>query len=193
MEGANIQTRKGSVNDCIKYLKKDNVILKEFGTANYLLGNPSIKDISLSRFSNINENCDARYYRVYKEIKKDNQPTFNTKKIVHFINFLDDLDENNEKYNNYQKFKLDKNLKHIQHNIYIRYEDINETNLNFIFKKFNEPYNKKIYPADIENVIIETKHKNINLKKYTTIKEIIYIDPDENGILEDYSDSITDE
>lgn len=154
-EGAHIEECKGSINQNINYIKKEGTILNELGKPNYITGNPNIKDISLSRISDIHNNIDYRFYNVVKKIKQDIQPTFNTKKIVYLIDFLDDLDKN--RFNDYQFFiTKNKKIKACPHNLILTFKQAkNEKYLDWIFNKFNKP-NNKFYPADIENIIIET-------------------------------------
>lgn len=194
MEGANIQIRKGSVNQCINYIRKDNNILNEFGTPGYLHGNPSIKDISLSRFKDINEECDARYYRVYKEIKKDNQPTLNTKKNIFVARNKDDIKNNINKFklNIYNYFEISEGkIKQFPHNMILKEKFVKKSNLDLLLNDFNEPIQFKYFPADIENIILITNEYNNILyslrENYNdVINNIIYLydtfELDENEI-----------
>lgn len=157
LQGAHIEECRGSVNSNINYIKKDGDILDEYGTPKYITGNPSIKDISLSRFSDISENGEAKFYRVYKEIKKDFQPTFNTKKNVYYIHHLNNLTKikNKNNFNNYKFFEVKEGkIKVWSNNLILQSKYINKNNIDQIFNPLNQPLNYKYYPADIENIII---------------------------------------
>lgn len=186
MEGANIQIMKSSVNKCIDYVKKNGVILKELGYPNYITGNPSIKDIALTRHSDIIKNMsDYRYYKVIKSIKKDNQPSINSKKNIYIIKELT-YELLNNQFKNYQYFNI-KNGKicHWYYNLIIKQKYINKDNFNILFGLTNEPIREKYYPADIENILfvcnndLTTEQYNLlyNMKsKYQMINEIFDLD-----------------
>lgn len=176
LEGAHIEDCKGSVNQNLQYIKKDGNILDEFGTPRFILGNPHIKDIIKANYDEILEECDYRYYRVCKDIKKDNPPTFNTKKHLYLIYDINNLPES---FNNYIFFNLYSKLKinSISFNIIIENKNIYIHTLNAILNKFNKPF-KNIYPSYINNIILEIKNFDTSiLDNYKNmISEITYLD-----------------
>lgn len=171
MEGANIQIRKGSVNECINYLRKDCVILHEYGNPAYLLGNPSIKDIAMSRFSDIDIQTNGKYYRVYKEIKHDRQGLINCDKTIYIIDNIKNLDYNKFKNYNYLDIKQSK-IKYWPINMIVKNHLINENNIHALLRKMNEPIQSKFFANDVENIIFELNLDVINdIHLYNKIKE----------------------
>lgn len=164
IEGANIRIINKTINKVIDYVKKDGVILDEFGYPRYITGNPSIKDIAMSKMSEINENSNAKYYRVYKEIKKDNQGLFNSPKNIYIMPSL----TFDDKFKNYNFLIIEKcKIKQWPINMIVETNYINENNLNTLFNPFNKPIQGKYFPANIENILfiipdnIEPKYKNM--------------------------------
>lgn len=151
IEGANIRIINKTINKVLDYVKKDGVILNEFGFPRYITGNPSIKDIALSKLSDINENSNAKFYRVYKEIKKDNQGLYNTPKDIYIMS---KLPKSNNKFKNFNFLIIDKTkIKKWPTNMIVKTNYINENNINILLNDFNEPIQNKNFPADIENII----------------------------------------
>lgn len=160
MEGANIQIMKSSVNRCINYIKKNNCILDEYGTPNFITGAPTIRDIlNTENPEDIIDRIDFRFYSCVNKIKNNNnwrQGLFNTKKTIRFISYSK-LDDTFINYNRYLIAKLDKknHYKNLSTNTAIMYN-------NCIFKllhKINDSHNG-FYFADIKNILII--YNNIN-------------------------------
>lgn len=171
MEGANIQIRRGSVNECINYLRKDCVILHEYGNPAYLLGNPSIKDIAMSRFSDIDEQTNGKYYRVYKEIKHDRQGLINCNKTIYIIDNIDNLDLNKFKNYNLLDMKQGK-IKYWPINMIVPNNLVNENNINALLRKMNKPIQSKFFANDVENIIFELDINKTNQNQlFEKIKE----------------------
>lgn len=160
-EGAHINIINKTINQVIDYVKKDGAILKELGTPRYITGNPSIKDIALSRFTDINENGNAKYYRVYKEIKKDNQGIKNCNKNIYIIDNLNNL--NLDKFSNFNYFQInDKGkIKQWPHHMIMERKLINENNINCLLRKINKPIQYKFFSNDIEEIIFELDTKKL--------------------------------
>ena len=180
MEGANIKIINKTINIVIDYVKKDGVILNEFGYPRYITGNPSIKDISLSRFSEINENSNAKFYRVYKEIKKDNQGLFNTPKTIYIRSKKPSRKDTIFKDFNY--LQIDNGIiKRWPINMILINKNLNENNINLLLNEYNEPIQFKYFPADIEKILFIIPN-DID-PKYTKIINLINKFCDENNDL----------
>lgn len=166
-EGAHINIINKTINQVINYVKKDGVILKEIGTPRYITGNPSIKDIALSRFTDINENGNAKYYRIYKEIKKDNQGLFNTPKKIYIRHQL----ERNDKFKDFNFLDINEKgkIKYWPTKMIIKNKQLNQTNIDLLLNEYNEPIQHKFFPADIEEILFIIP-QNI---KYNSIADLI--------------------
>lgn len=171
LEGSHVNIINKTINKVIEYVKKDGVILDELGIPKYISGNPTIKDISLSRFSDINENGNAQFFRIYKEIKKDNQGLYNTSKKLYIKSKLP-----TENFNDFNFLKLkDHKIKLWPIKMIINENILTENLLDLILNNYNEPIQYKYFPADIEEILfiipndIETKYRNLIqfIKKYT--------------------------
>lgn len=153
LEGANIRIINKTINKVLDYVKKDGVILNEFGYPRYITGNPSIKDIALSKISDINENSNAKFYRIYKEIKQDNQGLFNTRKKVYILSSIP-INEDT-KYNKFSYLQINEKgkIKKWPTFMILKNKQVNINNIDNLLNLHNEPIQYKYYPADIEEIM----------------------------------------
>lgn len=168
-QGAHIDIIKHSINKVIDYVKKDGCIIAEYGHPKFISGNPSIKDISLSRMSDINENAPAQFYRLYKEIKQDNQPLFNTHKNVYILSLLPSTDKFNQF--NFLMFNKTKKIKNFPIHMIIEEHNISEILIKVLLDKYNRPIQFKFFPANVENIIFIFNNLTLkNIKYYNVLK-----------------------
>lgn len=174
LEGCHINIINKTINKVIDYVQKDGVILNEFGYPRYITGNPSIKDISLSRLSEIKENSNAKFYRVYKEIKKDNQGLYNTPKKLYIKSKLPKKGDKEFKEFRHLLIK-DTKIKDWPYNMIIEGSALSIYNIDLILSDYNKAIQYKYYPADIEKILFiipdDVNKKNIDIinkiKEYT--------------------------
>lgn len=165
LEGAHIEECKGSVNQNIKYIKKDGHILDEFGYPKFIQGNPHINDIIQSKNKDIFKEIDFRFYRICKEIKKDNPGLFNSKKNIYITSDIKYLD--NDKFKNYVFFNPIKGKLKTWSNSYIIEKNyINEITLKALLNKYNKPCLDNFYPSWIENIIFICDDEEEEVKLY---------------------------
>lgn len=188
LEGCHINIINKTINKVLDYVKKDGVILNEFGYPRYITGNPSIKDISMSRFSEINENSNAKYYRVYKEIKKDNQGLYNTPKKIYIRSTLPK--KNDPKFDRFNYLQIDGNkIKKWPINMILKDKQINKNNIKLLLGDYNEPLQFKYYPADIEQILFIIPN-NKTIENIQMINEITkYITEESKNTIENEYDT----
>lgn len=85
--GAHIEYCKGSVNDNIKYIKKDGNILDEIGTPKLIIGSARIKDIIKNNDRKELLKLDYKYINCINSIKGPDwyQPLLNGNKHIYFF------------------------------------------------------------------------------------------------------------
>ncbi len=169
-QGAHIEICRGSAQENIDYIKKDNNILIELGSPK-LIRKSTIKDIINSKNNDDLLDFDIRFIKCINEVKNNsiqwNQPIYNTPKNIFIIPKLDDDIVKDCKCINYigNKFQgLSKNIL-IDLTDYINLEkeddDLNPNIINFDIIPLIEPLNKPLhcvnqifYPADISKIVI---------------------------------------
>lgn len=161
-QGSHIEYCKGSVNDNIKYIKKDHNILDEIGSPKLIIGSARIKDIIKCNDQKELLKLDYKYINCINSIKGPNwyQPLLNCKKNINFINKIDFKNiENNYNDHTYTSINDKNKFINISPNIVIQYNKL-------IFRLLNH-YNIKFqdfHLNDIKNIII--LYDNINDYRY---------------------------
>ena len=122
----------------------------------------------MSKISEINENSNAKYYRVYKEIKKDNQGLFNTPKNIYIMSKT----PKDRKFKSYNFLEIEKTkIKQFPINMIIETNYISQNNLDILLNYYNKPIQHKYFPANIENIVFIIP--NDYMPEYRHLIEII--------------------
>lgn len=175
--GAHIEYCKGSVNDNIKYIKKDNVILDEIGKPNLIIGSSRIKDIINCSDTKELLKLDYKYVNCINKIKGNDwyQPLLNREKNIYFYNTDTFKLFHTGDFKKYSYVEINEKNKfiNISNNIVLQYNPI-------IFRLL-PIYNKKIqdfHCNDIFNIVILYKDINIFrnfIKQYTPYIDEKYV------------------
>lgn len=183
--GSHLEICKGSTEDNINYIKKDNNIIYENGTPK-LMYKASIRDVINHANNDDLLDMDTRYIKCINEIKNNsiiwNQPIFNTTKDIYFIDHYDEKLIKNCKCINI----INNKFQYLQPNIlidlsdYLLYNNIIDENTEYdydkdidlniipLLQKLNKPLNcinQIYYPADIKKIVLiyPSKQKKIIL------------------------------
>lgn len=217
--GSHLEMCKGSTEDNINYIKKDNNIIYENGTPK-LMYKASIRDVINHNNNDDLLDMDTRYIKCINEIKNNsiiwNQPIFNTTKDIYFIDHYDEKLIKNCKCINI----INNKFQYLQPNIlidlsdYLQYNDIDDIGFNLnitpLLQKLNKPLNcinQIYYPADIKKIVFiyPNRYKQIifdwyldnklYFKRHNTHISINYNDDDDDeGELDpDYNEIINEE
>lgn len=154
-QGAHIEICRGSADDNINYIKKDNDIIEEFGTPILNLNNLSIREVLKHKNNEDLLDCNIKYINCINNIKNNSIQWLQNgevdKKNIIITNKIDE-------YKKYCKFINVANNQYLglDKNILIKYDIITEDLVKDLLTKDNIPLNCKhqiYYPNDIKLIV----------------------------------------